>query len=266
MAAIPLTGRPEPQSQQAKGHRGGRFAAYVIAAAAHAGLVVLVSLQAAPSSDGGAAPVINLMLEPSPRFDSETPPAVAAMAEQEAPAAARPPPVAAPLRLRQTISSIPPHLTLPPPVKLNEPTPRVQDARDTGDRQGTARNAEGAGSGPMSADASLAGATQGGGGQALGAAAAADTDVYFARVLAWIEQHKRHPGDAQGLVTVSFRLDRRGRVSGLRLVRSSGVRALDRSAMDQIASTQPFPRPEPGARWASREFTVNMDYRTRPGR
>lgn len=266
MAAIPLTDRPEPKPRQARSRRGGRVAAYAIAAAAHAGLAVLVSLQVAPSSDGGAAPVINLMLEPLPRFDSETPPAVATTAEQAAQAEARPQQLVAPLRLRETTSSVPSELSLPAPVKLNEPTPRVQDARETGDRQGTARNAEGAGSGPTSADASVAGATQGGGGRALGAAAAADTDVYFARVLAWIEQHKRHPGDAQGVVTVSFRLDRRGRVSSPRVVRSSGVRALDRSALEQIMSTQPFPRPDAGARWASREFTVNIDYRTRPGR
>jgi len=46
-------------------------------------------------------------------------------------------------------------------------------------------------------------------------------------------------------------------------VRSSGVRALDRAALDQIAASQPFPRPASGARWSLRDFTVNIDYRAR---
>ncbi|MFC7378921.1 energy transducer TonB [Brevundimonas sp. GCM10030266] len=237
--------------------------AYALAAAGHAGLLVLISLQVAPPSDGGAAPVVNLTMEPSPRFDSETPPAAASTADQAAQTRAVPQPVAAPLRLRETTSTLPSEIIVPRPVQLASPTPRVQDAREAGDQQGVARSTEGQGSGVASTQSSIAGATQGGGGRTLGAAAAADTDVYFARVLAWIERHKRHPGDAQGVVTVSFRVDRRGRVSGLRLVRSSGVRALDRAALDQITSTQPFPRPDAGAQWATREFTVNIDYRTR---
>jgi hypothetical protein len=35
--------------------------------------------------------------------------------------------------------------------------------------------------------------------------------------------------------------------------------------MDQILATQPFPRPGAGVRWVRREFTVNIDYRARPG-
>ncbi|RZJ24721.1 MAG: energy transducer TonB [Brevundimonas sp.] len=263
MASVPLTALSEPGRRGAKARRSGRVSAYVLATAAHAGLAMMIGQQVAPPPDGGAAPVINLTLEPSPRFDSETPPAPASTAARQTQARASHQPVAAPLRLRETTSTLPSELSLPRPVRLDDPTPRVQDAREAGDQQGAARKAEGAASGPASTDASVAGATQGGGGRVLGAAAAAETDVYAARVLAWIEQHKRHPGGARGVVTVSFRLDRRGRVSGLRLVRSSGVRSLDRSAMDQIVAAQPFPRPDAGTQWSTREFTVNIDYRAR---
>ncbi|MDQ8028046.1 MAG: TonB family protein [Brevundimonas sp.] len=264
MSAVPFsTTEPAPSRLRAKARL--RAVAYALAAAGHAGLLVLISLQVAPPTEGGAAPVVNLTMEPSPRFDSETPPAAASTADQAAQAMAAPQPVTAPLRLRETTSTAPSDISLPLPIRLAEPTPRVQDARVAGDQQGVARATESAGSGAASAESSVAGATQGGGGQTLGAAAAADTDVYFARVLAWIERHKRHPGNAQGVVTVRFNVDRRGRVSGLRLVRSSGVRALDRSALDQITSTQPFPRPDAGAQWATRQFTVNIDYRTRRG-
>jgi protein TonB len=267
MTAIPFTTPPpeRPETRRPHAASAGRVAAYALAVAAHAGVMALVGLQATPTPDGGAAPVINLTLEPSPRFDSETPPAAASTAESAARAKARSAPVVSPLRLRETPAPLPSDLTLPLPSRVAEPTPRARDAREPGEQQGAAQVPDGAGSGRASTDNSVAGATQGGGGQALGAAAAADTDLYAAQVLAWIERHKRHPGGGRGVVTVTFRLDRQGRVHGLRLVRSSGVRALDRAAMDQILATQPFPRPGAGVRWVRREFTVNIDYRARPG-
>lgn len=271
MTAIPLmTPPPErPETRRPRAASAGRVAAYALAVAAHAGVMALVGLQATPTPDGGAAPVINLTLEPSPRFDSRTPPAAASTAASTAESAARakaqPASVVFPLRLRETPAPLPSDLPLPLPTRLAEPTPRTRDAREPGEQQGAAQTPDGAGSGRAAADNSVAGATQDGGGQTLGAAAATDTDLYAAQVLAWIERHKRHPGGAQGVVTVTFRLDRQGRVHGLRLARSSGVRALDRSAMDQILATQPFPRPGAGARWVRREFTVNIDYRARPG-
>lgn len=267
MTAITLMPPPSerPETRRPRAASAGRVAAYALAVAAHAGVMALVGLQATPTPDGGAAPVINLTLEPSPRFSSETPPAATSIAESAARAKAQSAPALSPLRLRETPAPLLSDLTLPLPTRVAEPAPRMRDAHEPGEEPGAAQAPDGAGSGRAAADNSVAGATQGGGGQTLGAAAATDTDLHAAQVLAWIERHKRHPGGAQGVVTVTFRLDRQGRVHGLRLARSSGVRALDRSAMDQILDTQPFPRPGAGVRWVRREFTVNIDYRARPG-
>lgn len=240
---------------------GVRLAIYLAVAAVHAVGMAALGLKAAPEIlEGGAAPIITLTLTPRPRFDSETPPAVASQADSAAQQASAAP-IATDIQLREPKALFSPQETLALPTATPSPVGAMQDApAPPGVSTGTGRAAETGTAGTVN---SVAGATQGGGGQTLGAAAAADTDAYAAEVLAWIERHKRHPGGARGVVTVSFRLDRRGRVHGLRLVRSSGERALDRSAMDQLIATQPFPRPDAGTRWTTREFTVNIDYRAR---
>lgn len=251
---------PRPR-QSATASPGGQLLIYGLVAAAHVGGLALFGLQAVPDPVGGAAPVINLTLTPSPRFDSPTPPAAATKAERQAGGAVRAEPVAERPRLHLTPAVFPTALTVPTPAPVppSDPSRRPDDARaDAPGPPGPGRAGE---RGRVDADASAPGATQGGGGQSLGAAAAPDTDAYAAEVLAWIERHKRHPGGARGVVTVSFQLDRRGGVHRLRLVRSSGVRALDRSALDQITATQPFPRPPATTRWSLRDFTVNIDYR-----
>lgn len=252
-----MSSRPR---QSATAPPGGSVFAYALVAAAHVGGLALFGLQPAPELIGGAAPVINLTLMPSPRFDSPTPSAAASKAERQAAGAAQPEPADHP-RAHLTPAVFPTELTAPLPVQPqpSEQARRPDDSRtDAPGPPGSGRAGE---RGQVDVDDALAGATQGGGGRSLGAAAAADTDTYAAEVLAWIERRKRHPGGARGVVTVSFQLDRRGRVHRLRLVRSSGFRALDRSALDQIVATQPFPRPAPGARWSLRDFTVNIDYR-----
>lgn len=253
-----MSARPR---QSATAKPGGRLLLYGLVTAAHVGGLALFGLQAVPDPVGGAAPVINLSLMPSPRFDSPTPPSAAAQAERKSGGATQPQPVADRSRVHLTPAVFPAAFTVPSPSPAppSEQPRRAEDSRiETPGPPGTGQASE---RGRVDADASTAGATQGGGGQSLGAAAAADVDTYAAEVLAWIERHKRHPGGARGVVTVSFELDRRGRVHRLRLARSSGLRALDRAALDQIANTQPFPRPDAGARWTKRDFTVNIDYR-----
>lgn len=247
--------------QRATTSPGGPVLTSILVAGAHLGGLALLGLQAAPEITGGAAPVINLTLMPSPRFDSPTPPAAAAQAERMAGGAARAETVVDRPRAHRTPTVFPTvlNLPLPTPADPSEQPRRPDDSRtDAPGPPGPGRAGE---RGQADAENSTPGGTQGGGGQTLGAAAAPDTDTWSAEVLAWIERHKRHPGGARGVVTVSFQLDRRGRVRRLRLVRSSGVRALDRSALEQITATQPFPRPAPGARWSVRDFTVNIDYR-----
>lgn len=220
-----------------------------------------------PFEDGGEAPVINLTLEPAPRFDSvhqgASDAAVSANRQHRPPAMARESKpeirfrtLQVPLaELQQPLPDFVPDLvsmtTGPSPTHSATPAPD-QTGKDETVSRATA-NAE---------HSSQRGATQGGGGQHLGASAAPHNDAYHAVVLAWVERHKRLPsGRVTGIVTVNFVLDRTGMVQNIRLIHSSGMRALDLTAMNQIRDTQPFPRPQPGTAWRTRAFTVNIDYR-----
>jgi protein TonB len=67
-------------------------------------------------------------------------------------------------------------------------------------------------------------------------------------VLAWLNRHKRYPSGAksrreEGSVQVSFTIDASGRVTGSRVVRSSGSPDLDRAALDMVQRASPVPAP-----------------------
>jgi protein TonB len=76
------------------------------------------------------------------------------------------------------------------------------------------------------------------------------------QIMGLLERNRRYPPGAQsrrqqGVVQVSFSLDRQGRVVESRLVRSSGVAALDEEAIALVRRAQPFPalpREVPGER------------------
>lgn len=252
---------------RADGRRMSPTAVCVMAcvSVAHAaGLGALMRGVIAPA-EGGEAPVINLTLEPSPRFDSPTPPAPEVRVEAPGGGAAAP--------ARRQVRVVVREGQRPTPeafmIAAKAPQPfQPEAAAIARPHAAAARAQEGPeGAGATAQPSSEAGSTQDGGGRTLGAAAARLEDDYAARVLGWVEQHKRAPGGvSSGVVTVHFLLDRRGTVRDLRLVGSSGSRALDQAALDQIRNTQPFPRPEPGAAWRTRSFTMNIDYRVRADR
>jgi protein TonB len=61
-----------------------------------------------------------------------------------------------------------------------------------------------------------------------------------------LQQYKRYPGDAQargdeGVVQLSFTVDRTGHVLNREIVRSSGHRELDNEVMSMIERAQPLP-------------------------
>jgi protein TonB len=90
---------------------------------------------------------------------------------------------------------------------------------------------------------------------------------YAARILAWLERHKRFPEgqvrDAlDATVLVAFTIDRRGRANDLRVVNGSGIGWLDTLALRQVRSASPFPRPPESAEVDGLRFEVPMRYRT----
>jgi protein TonB len=75
------------------------------------------------------------------------------------------------------------------------------------------------------------------------------------QVVGLIERNKRYPTAAQarheqGTAQLAFSLDRQGRVTASRIIKSSGSTALDAEAMELVKRAQPFPPPPtdlPGA-------------------
>ncbi|WP_336962495.1 TonB family protein [Sphingobium aquiterrae] len=93
-----------------------------------------------------------------------------------------------------------------------------------------------------------------------------ETDAYSVQVHGWLEHHKSYPREfarsgAQGVVTLGFELDRRGRLRLIRVVSSSGMRWMDRLAQAQLRAAEPFPPAPTDATWRTREFVVPMRYR-----
>ena len=68
------------------------------------------------------------------------------------------------------------------------------------------------------------------------------------RVVGILERNKRYPSAAQarheqGTAQLAFSLDRRGRVTSTRILRSSGSAALDHEMLELVRRAQPFPPP-----------------------
>lgn len=99
------------------------------------------------------------------------------------------------------------------------------------------------------------------GSENAGARNASLVDEYEATVIRWIERHKRHPGQMQGIVTLAFSVDRRGRMRDCRIARSSGDTRLDQTALAQVNAAAPFPRPPRDVVWQTRQMQVRLDYR-----
>ena len=87
-------------------------------------------------------------------------------------------------------------------------------------------------------------------------------------VVSRLQQNKRYPGAAeargdQGVVTLSFTVDRHGKVLARRIARSSGVAALDEEVMAMIMRAQPLPAFPPAMTQASISLTVPIRFSLR---
>jgi len=101
----------------------------------------------------------------------------------------------------------------------------------------------------------------------VGVGSSRDVRDWAARVSAHLARNKRYPADAlaQGLggtASVSFTLDGDGRVTSVRLARSSGHASLDRESQDLVRRASPFPPPPQG----KASITVPVNYNVRTGR
>jgi periplasmic protein TonB len=82
-------------------------------------------------------------------------------------------------------------------------------------------------------------------------------------LVAQIERHKRFPANAKGqsgVVSLAFGIDRSGRLTGVRVLSSSGSSDLDQAAMDLIRRSQPFPAPPAALRENDLSFVAPVRY------
>jgi TonB family protein len=90
---------------------------------------------------------------------------------------------------------------------------------------------------------------------------------WAARVSAYLARNKRYPTDALargigGTASIAFTVDADGRVTSIRLVRSSGNASLDRESQDLVRRAAPFPPPPQG----KASITVPVNFNVRTGR
>jgi protein TonB len=83
-----------------------------------------------------------------------------------------------------------------------------------------------------------------------------------------LQQYKRYPSDAQsrgeeGIVLLSFSIDRTGHVLARQIVRSSGYRELDNEVMSMVERAQPLPAFPPSMPQAKLDLTVPIRFSLR---
>lgn len=89
-----------------------------------------------------------------------------------------------------------------------------------------------------------------------------------ASLSAQIARTKRYPQKAmarheEGLVRVSFTIDRNSRVLDSRVLESSGSADLDQELLAMVTRAQPLPKPPPAAKAADLTFTVGTRFSLR---
>ena len=81
-----------------------------------------------------------------------------------------------------------------------------------------------------------------------------------AAIVAHLNQHKRYPGSGAGISTITFSIDRSGKVLSARLLRSSGNAALDAEAVAMARRASPLPKPPAGIAGDNLSLTVPVRF------
>jgi protein TonB len=247
--------------------RWGFAAAFVCAA--HAGLMAGYLLLPEPEAEGSVvAPVVILELAPLPVAPASQQDLAPGPDMVEAQAAPRPPPQLEPEVVEPTPkmeAPVPSEVTLPEPkpnAVEHKPeevpdTQRVETPpvpQDTPAPQTTAA--------PRSEQSTAATPAA----PSLGSVAGRQAIASWRGLLMMrLQQNKRYPASAearleQGVVTLNFTVDRNGRVLARKIVRSSGVAALDDEVLAMIQRAQPLPAFPPAMLQQSVNLTVPIRF------
>jgi periplasmic protein TonB len=234
----------------------GLMAAYLLvpklqpegAAESPAVIVELAALPVAPASPDDIAPGPDMMeAQPTPQLPEQTEPdVVEPMPMVEAPAE-----VTLPLPKPKAVDKKPEETpdkqkSETKPVQQNTPAPRTTAAPRSEQRTAAAPSAPNPGS------------------PASRAAIASWRDLVLAR----LQQNKRYPAGAesrreQGVATLSFSVDRNGRVLARSVARSSGVPALDEEVLAMVQRSQPLPAFPPAMTQQSINLVVPIRFTLR---
>jgi protein TonB len=197
--------------------------------------------------------------EPKPE-EPQVEPKVAAAQPEPAAEAAEPEPTPAPAEPAQVASAaaeveVEPTPKFPDPEKpkpveqpvASQPPPPQQEPAETPREQSKPT--------PPAVAASRSG---------VGVGSSREVRDWAARVSAYLARNKRYPADALargigGTASIAFAVDADGRVTSVRLVRSSGNASLDRESQDLVRRAAPFPPPPQGK--ASITVPVNFNVR-----
>ena len=134
------------------------------------------------------------------------------------------------------------------PKPVAKPTPKPVPQESVAQNTEAQPQSGNTGSGPSSGN--TPGQGRGGSGGGTGKGNSDAEQAYLAHIIKKLNRHKKYPSAARnrrldGVVTVSFSVDRQGQVSGSRLVTSSGHPPLDQEAMALLKRATPFqPMPE----------------------
>jgi protein TonB len=235
----------------------------------------------ASSASGSTVPVTEPSPEDRPEDQSPDPAQLATTLPQEVPVAAQDTaPEQKDERPQETPSEsdtqvavvetprVESSFALPPPttsepveaVETEKPAPAVVTAEPAPERK---RVAAPTAKKTVQKKRTAAAAPNAAGGVGVGQSNAAAN--YSGRVAGHLGRHKQYPTAAraagsQGNASVSFSIDGGGRVTSVRLARSSGVGALDQEAVAMVRRASPFPAPPDGR---GRSFTVPVRFNLR---
>ncbi|MCP5418036.1 MAG: energy transducer TonB [Chromatiaceae bacterium] len=162
----------------------------------------------------------------------------------------------------------------PPPQRVratntHPPLPHTVEAKVTDDTGNGTRMtpAHSAVTGDSTTPASAAGnrREQSITGEARAGEVTAPSPDYYRRLTAWLEQHKSYPRLAllrrqQGVVRVSFKIDRQGNLLSRQIVASSGFHLLDQAADALLLRASPMPEIPAQSRAEILELVVPIRY------
>jgi protein TonB len=248
--------------------RWGLAAAVVVAA--HFGLMASYVLFDTSEPEGAAeSPAVIVDLAPIPVAPSSQLDLAPGPEMVEAQPTPKPPPQTKP-EVVEPIPKIeaPAEVTLPlPEPKAAEETPEAEPDTQKSDTPRVDQNAPAprTTAAPRSEQQTAAKpAAPSPGGTASRAALASWRDLVVAR----LQQAKRYPSSAeqrheQGVVTLSFSVDRNGRVLSRSIARSSGSSSLDQEVLAMIQRAQPLPAFPPAMTQAAIHLTVPIRFSLR---